>query len=64
MLLVIQIDAAINGGNSGGPAFDASDLVVGVAFQGGACGQVGELRILGPINWECLPGNPDNLASS
>jgi S1-C subfamily serine protease len=33
-LLVIQIDAAINGGNSGGPAFDASDRVVGVAFQG------------------------------
>ena len=33
-LLVIQIDAAINGGNSGGPAFDASDCVVGVAFQG------------------------------
>ena len=33
-LLVIQIDAAINGGNSGGPAFDASDRVVGIAFQG------------------------------
>lgn len=33
-LLVIQIDAAINGGNSGGPAFDETDRVVGVAFQG------------------------------
>ena len=33
-LLVVQIDAAINGGNSGGPCFDASHRVVGVAFQG------------------------------
>ena len=32
--LVVQIDAAINGGNSGGPCFDASNRVVGVAFQG------------------------------
>ena len=31
-LLVIQIDAAINGGNSGGPVFDRVGDVVGVAF--------------------------------
>eukprot|EP01083_Nonionella_stella_P198194 727889_1 len=33
-LLTIQIDAAINDGNSGGPCLDTNGKVVGVAFQG------------------------------
>eukprot|EP01084_Bolivina_argentea_P275276 469427_1 len=33
-LLTIQIDAAINDGNSGGPCLDTNGRVVGVAFQG------------------------------
>ena len=32
-LLGVQIDAAINSGNSGGPAFNREGLCVGVAFQ-------------------------------
>lgn len=32
-LLAVQIDAAINAGNSGGPALDQNNNVVGVAFQ-------------------------------
>jgi len=32
-LLMIQIDAAINSGNSGGPALDPDGKIVGVAFQ-------------------------------
>lgn len=32
-LLAIQIDAAINSGNSGGPVINENDQLVGVAFQ-------------------------------
>ena len=32
-LLTLQIDAAINSGNSGGPVFDEFFKIVGVAFQ-------------------------------
>lgn len=32
-LLAIQIDAAINGGNSGGPVFNHERQCVGIAFQ-------------------------------
>ena len=32
-LLAIQIDAAINSGNSGGPAFSERGDCVGIAFQ-------------------------------
>jgi S1-C subfamily serine protease len=32
-LLGVQIDAAINAGNSGGPAFNAGGQCVGIAFQ-------------------------------
>ena len=32
-LLGVQIDAAINSGNSGGPVFNDLDECVGVAFQ-------------------------------
>jgi hypothetical protein len=32
-LLGVQIDAAINGGNSGGPVFNKRGQCVGIAFQ-------------------------------
>jgi hypothetical protein len=34
-LLGVQIDAAINGGNSGGPVFNKRGQCVGIAFQVG-----------------------------
>mmetsp|Transcript_9357 Transcript_9357/g.24081 ORF Transcript_9357/g.24081 Transcript_9357/m.24081 type:complete len:550 (+) Transcript_9357:106-1755(+) len=33
-LIAIQLDAAINSGNSGGPALDESGSIIGVAFSG------------------------------
>lgn len=33
-LLAVQVDAAINSGNSGGPVFDSQNNFIGVAFQG------------------------------
>eukprot|EP01147_Barroeca_monosierra_P007393 gene7393-9758_t len=43
LLLVVQIDAAINSGNSGGPVFRENGKVVGVAFSGyaGAADNIG-----------------------
>lgn len=32
-LLAVQVDAAINSGNSGGPAFDVRGRCIGIAFQ-------------------------------
>ena len=36
-LLAVQIDAAINSGNSGGPAFNNAGECVGIAFQVTVC---------------------------
>lgn len=38
-LLMVQIDAAINAGNSGGPCYDKDGKVVGVAFAKSASGK-------------------------
>ncbi|CDF34586.1 unnamed protein product [Chondrus crispus] len=35
-LLTVQVDAAINSGNSGGPALDTDNRVVGIAFESAA----------------------------
>ncbi len=42
-LLGMQIDAAINSGNSGGPAFNGAGECVGIAFQ-----VSGRIRFIGP----------------
>jgi S1-C subfamily serine protease len=43
-LLAVQIDAAINGGNSGGPVFNKHGQCVGIAFQALSGSDVGEPR--------------------
>ncbi len=40
-LLGVQIDAAINGGNSGGPVFDRNGRCIGLAFQVSDLGSAG-----------------------
>lgn len=48
-LLSIQVDAAINAGNSGGPALNSDNEVIGMAFQSGAgCSSVENIGYLIP----------------
>ena len=50
VITVFQTDAAINGGNSGGPAFDPSGAVVGIASSKYAATGVEALCFCIPIN--------------
>lgn len=59
-LLAIQIDAAINSGNSGGPVINEHDQLVGVAFQSLATldsENIGCVGLKGLVGWfVCLFG--------
>lgn len=48
-LLGIQIDAAINSGNSGGPAFNSRGECVGIAFQSLRVGSPPYVNVCSPL---------------